>query len=512
MEKIIVAKTIYIIKNILPAVFCIGIIITAVYTGGANLQEVPARTEMVLETQPPVIETRSLTSKKVNNIKKVKKNKENTKENTKTEVNMEGLKDGTFTGTGTGFGGEIKSSVTIKNGKITNIKILSASGETPSYLKRAKSVLSLVIDKQTYNVDSVSGATYSSNGIIESIKNALKLAQGKKPLKDNTAQSADKKKKKSSSKAKDKSAGKKKTKNKIPANTSGLKDGLYTGTGTGFGGEIKVNVRIKKGKINKIIIVSAGLETPSYFDKAKDIIDIMIKKQSTDVDAVSGATYSSNGIKEAVNNALIKAAKKKGKDTDNKDKDKKDNNKIDNDNTDSKKDDDSSGNDNTDSGIDTDNIENNNTEDNNNIEDNGEWVLISEISEDYIYPVIAFCEPYSDDFEGYDIGFKIIITTVITEEQNALKLTRITTNTYVSAIELGQDTIDYVMETGNWAFLDMAANGTAKELGLFEQLVSSNSTENFDVVSGATCSSDALVYGIKNTLADITLGKTVVIN
>ena len=68
------------------------------------------------------------------------------------------------------------------------------------------------------------------------------------------------------------------------------------------------------------------------------------------------------------------------------------------------------------------------------------------------------------------------------------------------------------METGNWAFLDMAANGTAKELGLFEQLVSSNSTENFDVVSGATCSSDALVYGIKNTLADITLGKTVVIN
>ena len=40
-----------------------------------------------------------------------------TKENTKTEVNMEGLKDGTFTGTGTGFAGEIKSSVTIKNGK-----------------------------------------------------------------------------------------------------------------------------------------------------------------------------------------------------------------------------------------------------------------------------------------------------------------------------------------------------------------------------------------------------------
>lgn len=505
MGKNIKAKIVYIIKNIFPAVFCIVIIIIAVNTGGADLQEIPEKTKMVFETQPPVIETRSLTSKKIKNTKKVKKNKEKTKKNTKTGINMEGFKDGTFTGTGTGFGGEIKSSVTIKNGKITNIKILSASGETPSYLKKAKAVLPLIIDKQTYNVDSVSGATYSSDGIIESVKNALRVAKGKKTIKKNAVPSAGKNKKKSSSQVKDKSVGKKKEENKIPDSKSNLKDGLYKGTGTGFGGEIKVSVRIKKGRINKIVIVSAGMETPSYFNKAKNIIDIIIKKQSTDVDAVSGATYSSNGIKEAVNNALIKAAKEKGKDTGSKNNDKTNNDKTDN-NADSSVDGVSGENSNTDI------IENNNVENSSSVEDNGEWVLISETSENYIYPVIAFCEPYSDDFEGYDIGFKIIITTVITEEQNALKSTRLTTNTYVSAIELEQDTIDYVMETGNWAFLNMAANGTAKEVGLFEQLVSSNSAENFDVVSGATCSSDALVYGIKNTLADITLGKTVVIN
>lgn len=96
-------------------------------------------------------------------------------------------------------------------------------------------------------------------------------------------------------------------------------------------------------------------------------------------------------------------------------------------------------------------------------------------------------------------------------KKNLLKAVRTTTNNYVSAVELEQDTIDYAVKTGNWSFLNMAANGTGNKVGLFEQLITKNSTESFDIVSGATCSSDALSYGIKKTLADITLGSTVVI-
>lgn len=54
-----------------------------------------------------------------------------------------------------------------------------------------------------------------------------------------------------------------------------------------------------------IDIVSAPGETDSFFQRAKGVIDEMLTAQSTDVDVVSGATYSSNGIIGAVKNALL---------------------------------------------------------------------------------------------------------------------------------------------------------------------------------------------------------------
>lgn len=83
-----------------------------------------------------------------------------------------------------------------------------------------------------------------------------------------------------------------------------LKDGKYTGSANGYGGKITVTVTIKNKKIVKIHIDSAPGETTSFFNRAKTLTDRMIRQQSTDVDAVSGATYSSKGIIGAVKNAL----------------------------------------------------------------------------------------------------------------------------------------------------------------------------------------------------------------
>lgn len=88
-------------------------------------------------------------------------------------VNIAALKDGKYRGSAEGFRSAIKTEVTIKNGKIVDIKILSASHETPPYFAKAKAVIPKIIEKQTYNVDVVSGATYSSEGIMNSVKNAL---------------------------------------------------------------------------------------------------------------------------------------------------------------------------------------------------------------------------------------------------------------------------------------------------------------------------------------------------
>lgn len=86
-----------------------------------------------------------------------------------------------------------------------------------------------------------------------------------------------------------------------------FKDGTYTGSAQGFGGTITLSVKIAGGKIDSITIKSASGEDPSYFNQAKAIIQDMIDAQSPDVDTISGATYSSTGIKNAVIKALQKA-------------------------------------------------------------------------------------------------------------------------------------------------------------------------------------------------------------
>lgn len=85
--------------------------------------------------------------------------------------------DGVYEGVGEGFGGKIKVNVTIENDIITNVEITSASGEDPAYLNTAKALINDITDEQTADVDTVSGATYSSKGIIAAVKAALKEAE-----------------------------------------------------------------------------------------------------------------------------------------------------------------------------------------------------------------------------------------------------------------------------------------------------------------------------------------------
>ena len=82
----------------------------------------------------------------------------------------------------------------------------------------------------------------------------------------------------------------------------------YTGSGDGFGGTVSVEVTVSGGKITAIDIVNAANEDAAYLDKAKGIIDSMISANSPEVDTISGATFSSTGIKTAVQQALEGAA------------------------------------------------------------------------------------------------------------------------------------------------------------------------------------------------------------
>ena len=85
--------------------------------------------------------------------------------------------DGTYTGEGSGFGGTIQVEVTLENQEMTDIQIVSASGEDAAYLSQAEGVISVILDGQTTAVDTVSGATFSSTGIIQAVNDALGKAE-----------------------------------------------------------------------------------------------------------------------------------------------------------------------------------------------------------------------------------------------------------------------------------------------------------------------------------------------
>lgn len=199
------------------------------------------------------------------------------------------LEDGTYEGTGMGFKGEVKVSVEIKDKQIVAINILSSSDDE-AFFSRAKGVIDKIIQAQSLDVDVVSGATYSSNGIINAVKNAL------------TGETDD-----STPASSGSSGGQGSTSVSDVEEPDGYKDGTYTGTGTGFGGPLTVQVVVKDGKIASIEITDNN-DDASYLNKAKALISKIISTQSTNVDTVSGATYSSVGIINAVRKALEKAA------------------------------------------------------------------------------------------------------------------------------------------------------------------------------------------------------------
>lgn len=89
--------------------------------------------------------------------------------------------------------------------------------------------------------------------------------------------------------------------------TSAYADGTYEGTGVGFGGDITVSVTIRDGAFETIEVLSADGEDPAYYSLAESVLDEMVKTQSAEVDTVSGATFSSTGLIDAVSEALGKA-------------------------------------------------------------------------------------------------------------------------------------------------------------------------------------------------------------
>ncbi len=345
-------------------------------------------------------------------------------------------KDGEYIGSAKGFGGKITVKVTIKDGKITSIKVLSASGETKSYFTRAKAVIKAILKKQSTNVDAVSGATYSSNGIIKAVRNALVKAE----------------KKKSGRKRKtvDKDENTEIRKPVKPEMISGgvWKDGTYVGEGEGFGGKLHVQVTIENGKITAIELLDS-VDGKEYISKAKaGIFSSVMQKQGTDVDSVTGATFSSYGLIEAINDALKRASSDAGDD----------------------------------SGDDTGDAEGSGSDPGGGTTD--------KVYRDGIYTSTVACT--RNGWFDYDI----IITLTVKEG-------RIDTLSVYKGDDYTEDEYDREENDG---YLDMAVNGFGSRKGMISRILETQSAD-VDTVTGATYSSSAIKSGVSGILSGIEVEK-----
>ena len=80
-------------------------------------------------------------------------------------------------------------------------------------------------------------------------------------------------------------------------------DGTYFGAGEGYIGTTQVAVTVTDGRISAVVVISSD-DDKSYVEDAKDLLPRIIDTQRTDLDAVSGATYTSDGILSAIRDAL----------------------------------------------------------------------------------------------------------------------------------------------------------------------------------------------------------------
>lgn len=318
-------------------------------------------------------------------------------ENTEAAVVLDGafdLADGTYEGSANGFSGKIKVSVVIKNQTIRSINILSNSDDEAFFNRAKEGVTASIIANQSTDVDTVSGATYSSRGIINAVKDALSSSDGEEQT-------------------------------VVAKGDFALNDGYYEGTGNGFAGPVKLFIEIKDKSIVGIYIVKTS-DDAGFFNRTKEgVTASILEKQSTDVDTVSGATYSSRGIIEAVSNAMEAAKKAKKGETD--------------------------------------------TE----TEDDTEKPDTSKASS---YYGVVVCNPdESGAFTAYNLHVKVMF-------QNGKIIA-------VSDVYGDGD-------SQNDTYITKAVSGSSKHPGVVTQIVNKNGIDGVDTVSGATCTSKAVLHAV----------------
>ncbi len=198
------------------------------------------------------------------------------------KANGSGYTAGTYTGKGEGRNGDIEVAVTVTANKIKAVEI-KKHAETPGISDGAiKGIPEAIVKAQSADVDTISGATLTSEGIIAAVKDALVKAGG------TTAASSPKA-----------------ARVNVPVK---FKAGTYEGTAQGMNGAVTLSVTFSENAITDIKVVkdreTPHVGTPAYAILKKDAIEAT----GSGIDVVSGATFTSLAYKNALTEAATKAS------------------------------------------------------------------------------------------------------------------------------------------------------------------------------------------------------------
>ena len=402
-------------------------------------------------------------------------------------------KDGTYYGIGSGFAGNLKVEVVISGGKISSIQIVETN-DGSEYIQKASGVISQILNAQsTNNIDTVSGATFSSNGIIKAVRNALSQAAATESTAAENGGTSD-----------GSDTEKKDNTTTTVTGTLPYNEGVYYGTAEGYNGDITVAIVVQENTLKAVLVIGEE-DDDTFFNRAMDVVTQMMKKQSTEVDTVSGATYSSKGLIQAVKNAMEEARRVTNGETDD------DNNVVQLNTEEVEKAIDAvnelNGSDYTSAScavvkvrlkdarkalknateqtqLDEAAAELNQAVKELRISDGSNEAPEPDVPEStYIdgeYPVTVLCLPDKDmDFVAYNL-----FATVTIRDDEIVGVT----NIYGDG------------ESDNDSYIRRAINGTSSKAGVVDQIIKKGNLDGIDTVSRATCTSQAIIDACQQAL------------
>lgn len=179
---------------------------------------------------------------------------------------------GTYSGTAKGFGGDVTVTLTVDSNKITDVTI-DGKDETETVGGAALETLkNEILEKQSSEIDTVTGASVTSSAVQEATKLALDKASGVET-----------------------------------SATNSYKSGTYNASAQGHNATVTLDVTFNESEITDIT-VTQSYESPGVSDRAlSDIPKEIIEYQTLNVDVISGSTVSSNAILSAVKDAVKQA-------------------------------------------------------------------------------------------------------------------------------------------------------------------------------------------------------------